>query len=174
MSAVALHLDDLAARINEATSAAETSARAAVAHALAAGNLLLQAKAQVEHGDWEPWLLANCAVAPRTARAYMSLARRLPALPDPERQRVAEMPLREAVAAIRTTPEAPPLPRCRPGGIGQATKLKPVFKAAGSALHSIASDVGLRSIKHDRIKALRSKLQAALAALDSMVEVANE
>lgn len=172
MIVVAQHLDDLAARINDATSAAERSARAAVAHALEAGSLLLQAKGQVAHGDWEPWLQANCAVAPRTARAYMSLAKRLPALPEPERQRVAELPLREAVAAIRTEPVAPPsAPRLRPQ-IGHVTELRPVFKSAGNALNSIASDVGLRSIKSDRIKALRDKLQAALAALDKMTEAA--
>jgi len=172
MIVVAQHLDDLAARINDATSAAERSARAAVAHALEAGSLLLQAKGQVAHGDWQQWIEANCDVAPRTAQAYMRLAKHWPTLPEEKRRSVADMPLREAITAIATSPTAPPSPPRLKPQMGDITELRPVFKSAGNALNSIASDVGLRSIKSDRIKALRDKLQAALAALDKMTEAA--
>lgn len=49
----------------------------------------------------------NCSVKPRTARAYMRLAKRWPSLPTEERQRVADLPLREAIRAIAVPEEAP-------------------------------------------------------------------
>jgi hypothetical protein len=72
----ALSLDALAANINANHNAAECTARTALDYARAAGDELLLAKAQVEHGQWLPWLAANCPrVATRTAQAYMKLAR---------------------------------------------------------------------------------------------------
>ena len=73
---VALTLPELATAINAAHDAAERTARTAIEHAHAAGDRLLLAKAQVDHGQWLPWLTANCpAVAARTASGYMRLAR---------------------------------------------------------------------------------------------------
>jgi 16S rRNA G966 N2-methylase RsmD len=72
----ALSLDALAANINANHSAAECTARTALDYARAAGDELLLAKAQVEHGQWLHWLAANCPrMSERTARAYMRLAR---------------------------------------------------------------------------------------------------
>jgi hypothetical protein len=50
-------------------------------HAIRAGELLLEAKREVAHGEWESWLQANVPFQPRTARAYMQLARL-----DPEKR----------------------------------------------------------------------------------------
>lgn len=69
-------LATLATEINAEHEAAERTARKAIDHARAAGYRLLLAKAQVDHGQWLPWLSANCpALAARTARSYMQLAR---------------------------------------------------------------------------------------------------
>ena len=69
-------LETLAAEINAEHDAAERTARKAIDHARVAGERLLLAKAQVAHGQWLSWLSANCpAIADRTARAYMQLAR---------------------------------------------------------------------------------------------------
>lgn len=74
--APALSLPELATAINAEHDAAERAARKAIEHAKAAGEKLLLAKAQVEHGQWLPWLSAHCPeLADRTARAYMRLAR---------------------------------------------------------------------------------------------------
>lgn len=68
-------LDALAAQINAAHAEAQAASTLAVDRAHDAGDRLLLAKAQVEHGQWLPWLSANCpAVAVRTAQAYMRLA----------------------------------------------------------------------------------------------------
>jgi Protein of unknown function (DUF3102) len=65
----------LAATINEHVEAAETTIRRVVEHAIAAGALLIEAKELVAHGDWLPWLKANCRLSERQARTYMRLAR---------------------------------------------------------------------------------------------------
>jgi len=100
-------LTDLAARINEEHDHAVTAIRAGLHHALEAGRLLLDAKAQVSHGGWLDWLQANCAVPERTAQLYMKLARDLPArLQGRESATVADLTIRDAVALLaeRTGP----------------------------------------------------------------------
>lgn len=74
-------LATLAAEINAEHEAAENHARKAIEHARAAGDKLLLAKAGVAHGQWLPWLAANCPrLAERTAQAYMKLAKGWPLL----------------------------------------------------------------------------------------------
>jgi len=69
-------LSTLAVEINAEHEAAENHARKAIEHARAAGDKLLLAKAGVAHGQWLPWLSANCPrLAERTSQAYMKLAR---------------------------------------------------------------------------------------------------
>ena len=68
-------LQDLAGAINREHAAATAAAKTAVAHALNAGRLLLQAKAQMAHGEFLPWLRSHCAVKQRQARQYMRLAK---------------------------------------------------------------------------------------------------
>ena len=88
----------LAARIHQQHDAASSAFKSAVGHAVAAGELLLQAKEQLEHGKWLPWLQANCEIPERTVQAYIRLAR----LPIEKRNAVADLPLREALSAIRS------------------------------------------------------------------------
>jgi Protein of unknown function (DUF3102) len=91
-------LADLAARIHQEHDAASSAFKSAVGHAIAAGELLLQAKEQLKHGRWLPWLQTNCEIPERTVQAYMRLAR----LPAEKRNAVADLPLREALSAIRS------------------------------------------------------------------------
>lgn len=91
-------LADLAARIRDKHQAAAAALKNAVAHAISAGNLLLEAKKQMNHGEWLPWLQDNCDIPERTAQAYMRLAR----MPLEKRNAVADLPLREALSAIRS------------------------------------------------------------------------
>ena len=93
-------LVDLAQRIRATHRKAEHSAREAVAYAVEAGQLLIEAKAQVPHGQWLPWITEHCEMAERTAQAYMRVARELPKLDDGKAQRVADMPLRDALRAL--------------------------------------------------------------------------
>ena len=93
-------LDNLAQRINAEHEACRDAATAAVEHAVRAGELLIEAKAGLTHGDWTSWLEVKCSFADRTARAYMRLARELPKLDEGNRQRVADLSFREALKAV--------------------------------------------------------------------------
>lgn len=71
-------LDDLKAlalRANEAHGRAQASGRAYLEAARAAGQALLDAKAQVAHGEWLDWLDKNVKFSVRSARTYMTIAR---------------------------------------------------------------------------------------------------
>ncbi len=96
----ALALPDLAAQINHAHAEVEERIRAAVPHAIRAGELLLQAKAELPHGAFGNWISENCVFSERTAQGYMRLSRILPTLDSAKAQRVAEMPLREAMREL--------------------------------------------------------------------------
>lgn len=63
-------LVNLAERIREEYQACFKSIRQGVEHALKVGELLVQAKELVKHGDWEQWVEANCGFTTRTARRY--------------------------------------------------------------------------------------------------------
>lgn len=163
-------LPDLAAKINEATTAAETHARSAMQHALTAGTLLVQAKALVPHGEWQQWVEAHCTIAPRTASAYMRLAARLPELPDSERQRVADLPLRDAIQAISTRPEPPPKwGYASAGRRSDAERAISAFRAGANALRRAARELDMvNRLKMQRARSLRNALQAAIDEIDAL------
>jgi len=94
---------DLTSEILAEHEAVKAACRDAVAHAFRVGELLIEAKAQVKHGEWLPWLAANVPFSQSMARGYMQLARL-----DPEdRQRVGDLPLRGALEALGKLYAAP-------------------------------------------------------------------
>jgi len=164
------NLDDLASQIRIASSDAMRHATEATEGALIAGKLLLEAKAQVDHGAWENWLTANCQLAPRTARAYMQLAKTVPALEDSNRQRVAVLPLREALKAIATDPTAPPKPAYRSTYNPKLTDRQKTESVFGKAVSMLKATTKLVSIglKEKQVNDLRKKLNDVLAELDRL------
>jgi hypothetical protein len=68
-------LADLAARIRTKHEAVRHAQKSALELAMAAGDMLLEAKSQLNHGQWSPWLQEYCAIPDRTARLYMRLAK---------------------------------------------------------------------------------------------------
>lgn len=93
-------LDVLAVEIRNAHGLVEDSARSTVEHAIRAGELLIEAKAQVRHGEWLPYL-TQTGIPQKTANNYMRLAANQP--------RVADLgSVREALAELaepRAVPE---------------------------------------------------------------------
>jgi hypothetical protein len=77
MSEVA-RLGTLAERINAEHRACQAAARTSLEHAMNAGDLLIEAKAECPHGTWQDWFDANLkgSLSLRTAQVYMYLARR--------------------------------------------------------------------------------------------------
>ena len=95
-----LALPDLAQAIDREHQAVIGAAQTTLQHALRCGELLLQAKQGMAHGEWLPWLEANCMLRPCMAQAYMRLARELPKLPEANTQRVAHLTVRDALRAV--------------------------------------------------------------------------
>ena len=96
-------LTDLASSINDEHVKAQKHWEKAVEHAVKVGELLTHAKSQVEHGEWLPWLEANCAFSKRMAQNYVRLAKELPKLDTEKAQRVSHLNLRDAVRSIAST-----------------------------------------------------------------------
>ena len=49
--------------------------KAGLEHYRRAGKMLIEAKSQLPHGEWLPWLKAHFRLSHETARTYMRLAR---------------------------------------------------------------------------------------------------
>jgi len=64
----------LAADIRREHDAAQAKFASAVEHAVRCGELLTEAKAQVAHGEWLPWLAEHFPASVRKAQGYMRLA----------------------------------------------------------------------------------------------------
>jgi len=72
-----------------------------LAHAMAVGDALNQAKKLVGHGNWLHWLAAETSLSERTARAYMRLANHREVV-EAKRQRAADLSVRAALRVIGT------------------------------------------------------------------------
>jgi hypothetical protein len=70
----AANLAQLAREINAAHKRVEKGVRDVLSHARAVGTLLIQAKARLGHGNFLPWVRANCGFTERTGQRYMKLA----------------------------------------------------------------------------------------------------
>lgn len=89
-------LSDLVGEIRKAHEAAQVAARDAVAHAIHAGEMLLEAKAALPHGRFAAWLAVNVRFSARTAQGYIQLAK----LDDEKRNAVADLSVRSALRRV--------------------------------------------------------------------------
>jgi hypothetical protein len=85
----------LAEQIRAEHEATAIAMRRGIEHAIRAGDLLLEAKALLKHGQWLPWLVEHCAISERTARLYMRIARNRSAIE--ENGNVADLGLRSSL-----------------------------------------------------------------------------
>lgn len=67
-------LEELAATANNGHALALEAAGHAISYSIAAGAALIEAKAQIPHGQWEQWIDANLDFTAGTARQYIRLA----------------------------------------------------------------------------------------------------
>jgi hypothetical protein len=92
-------LADLAARIKAEHDAVGHALKRGLEHAIAAGRLLIEAKEQLAHGQWLPWLRDHCQVSERMAQRYMLLARHAPEL-EAKSDTVSDLGVRGALALL--------------------------------------------------------------------------
>lgn len=97
----------LADTVRRAHAGSLESAKTAATFAMEAGAALIEAKALMKHGQWLPWLKKHCGLSPRSAQGYMQLAR---AGNGEDAQRVAHLPIREALKVIAESREQANLP----------------------------------------------------------------
>jgi hypothetical protein len=93
------YLIDIAARIKAEHQAVAASLKQSVYHAIAAGELLLEAKEQVPHGQWLPWLAERCEVTPRAAQMYMRVAKHRAAI-ELKYEDTSHLTIADALAAL--------------------------------------------------------------------------
>jgi hypothetical protein len=98
-------LPELAARIRTEHEACTASMKRGLQHAIAAGEMLIEAKAQLKHGEWLPWLRDHCCIPERTARLYMRLAANRAQIEAQIGNAVADLSIRGAIALIATPRE---------------------------------------------------------------------
>jgi hypothetical protein len=111
-------LAELAAQISDQHRLCVEATSTALEHARRAGELLVAAKERAGHGQWLPWLKANCPFSERTAQGYMRVAREWPRLQS-NPQRVADLSYRDALRLLAESmegePPRVPMPALRPG-----------------------------------------------------------
>jgi hypothetical protein len=96
-------LVDLAARIKAGHASVDSALKESVAHAIKAGELLVEAKALLRHGQWLPWLTANCSLSERSAQLYMRIAKNCEQIEMQIRSGVADLSLNQAAALLVMT-----------------------------------------------------------------------
>jgi Protein of unknown function (DUF3102) len=93
-------LTDLAARILAEHTAIHGLLSESIERAMAAGDLLIEAKALVKHGQWLPWLADHCKISERTAQLYMRVARNRAEIEATKSATNADLNLSEAAALL--------------------------------------------------------------------------
>lgn len=141
-------LTNLAADIRREHEHAYGKAREALEHARRAGELLIEAKSVVEHGQWLPWLAANVPFSERTAQGYMRLASRWSEL-EAKSATVADLPLRAALKALAEPDEGASIVR---------------------RLHDVAVDCDDDDVDEDH---LHARMSALSADATSVIETTN-
>jgi hypothetical protein len=94
------YLPDLASRIQVEHKAVSASLKESLRHSIAAGELLIEAKGRVKHGEWLPWLRDHCTISERTAQLYKRCAKNRDELEKQIRNDVADLTLNEAAAML--------------------------------------------------------------------------
>jgi len=150
-------LADLAAKIRVEHDGAATAAKRGLEHAIAAGELLVEAKSKLQHGQWLPWLDEHCGMSDRTARAYMRLARNKDRLG--EIGSVADLSLRSALYVLSAHLPSDDDENTEWAGV------MPIYERARSAVRTAADGIGLGSIEND--------LELVKAATNAVAEARN-
>lgn len=167
-----LDLTTLADQINAAHVEVEQSLRRALQAAYTAGQALLEVKSRLNHGEFLPWVAANCHFSQRTANDYMQLANHWEALANS--QHVANLSIREALAAIRqmNRPEAaliPPAQAALQDYYRSAAKLLAKTEGLSELIGLPAPTQELQQLQRELARVLE-RIKSALATLPDQAE----
>jgi hypothetical protein len=158
----------LAGRIRAEHEAVATFVKQSLARAMAAGDLLLEAKAQLKklkkHGEWTSWVEKNCLIPERTVRLYMQLSKNRKAI-EAKTATVADLTVRGAVELISVKKSDTPakVKETVPASVSTQPKKKSSSVDLGSGLNSLqwSDAVSERQIKFIDAVGLRQIYDAA-------------
>jgi hypothetical protein len=91
---------DLAAAINDEHRRCGEALLTALDHAMRAGDLLIQAKAEIGHGNWQAWIEENFEGSLRSAQDYMRLAKNRETIEAEKARSSAPLGIDRALRAI--------------------------------------------------------------------------
>jgi hypothetical protein len=97
-------LPALAARIKAEHEACDTAMKRGLQHAVAAGRMLIEAKALLKHGQWLLWLRDHCQISERSAQRYMEVA---PHATDDQDEAKSDNPADLTTDTAADAPETP-------------------------------------------------------------------
>jgi hypothetical protein len=120
--------NDLASRINAEHSEVRNSLRRGAEHAIKAGQLLLQAKATVGHGNWMEWIATNCQFTHRTAQLYMKVADNRELLEKSNPKCISNLSLTEAIELLEPAKSPNEKPLSGNGTKGKTDRLSEAIK----------------------------------------------
>jgi N6-adenosine-specific RNA methylase IME4 len=137
--AIARSLEDLAAVAREENAQAEADYLSALQHAIRAGEALIEAKSQLQHGAWLPWLATNVDYNARHAQKLMEVAANAPAL--------AHLPagtgLTGALKQLNAGKKPKPKPRPKPvNGLFSTIVIDPPWDEGGLP-YTVIKDEGM-------------------------------
>ena len=93
------NIKTLAAQIRTEHLAVKEAARSGLAHAMKCGDLLIEAKAKVKHGDWLGWLKNECSISERMSQHYMKLAKHRREV-ERKSEMISDLTLTEAIKMV--------------------------------------------------------------------------
>jgi hypothetical protein len=155
-------LADLAARISVEHEAATGAVKRGLQHAISAGDLLLEAKAQLKHGQWLPWL-ESCGLSERTAQRYIRLARNREAI-EAKSDNVSDLSVSAALTLVSA-------PRDFKDDVAEAS-----ISLADDSADAAAAWVELQKVLTDSAsrRALWTEAQAAVDKIGQLYEQCDE
>jgi hypothetical protein len=91
---------DLVTAINDEHRRCDEAVSTALDHAMRAGDLLIEARADIGHGNWQAWIEENFEGSARRAQEYMRLARNREAIEAEKARSPALLGIDRALRAI--------------------------------------------------------------------------
>jgi hypothetical protein len=92
------NLAAITTRVRLAHEAVGNAAQDMLAHAMDAGDALIEAHKKIPHGKWAAWLRRDCELKVRTAARYIQLAKARPIIDAANRSRTTDLTI---VGALR-------------------------------------------------------------------------
>jgi Protein of unknown function (DUF3102) len=95
-------------RVRVAHEAVDNAAQDMLAHAMAAGDALIEAHQEIPHGKWEAWLRDDCDLSVRTAGRYIQLAKARPIIDAANRSRTTDLTIAGALRLLGNSQKSKP------------------------------------------------------------------